>query len=336
MTTTNDDATLHLATDMNWDAPLITELSHEDIRKFYTPKKWRQFVEKYCPELNPEEQYQLRYDEDKKKFQDYLAGRIKACAMKTIEMIENAATGGTHAKIMRCGCHGCLTCGPYQEAKLFNDIKEGIEGKKVKLVRVEDRAKLTRKYGKDKVRSFPVELDSGKVVYDLLIETEDDIGRPYDELQKEDVHRWSKQVYNHNKSGNLFQVGNNTPPKEKKEENVFDPTVEAITQNQLADFKQCNVTNKTSFTNIGWAELATDLAILETIDLMPNTQKQLDEALLLRREARTRWIEKLGGVIFDVDYRKTLLVESDLDWSQEANRVEARRKELEKWFDNAT
>lgn len=319
-------------TAFNWDAPLVTTLDYSELRLQFSPKQWRTYVTQNCPELDPAEEYRIRFEEDRLRFYHGLEQRRKACKLHTIEMIKNPATGDTHAKIIRCGCPNCEVCGPHEYGLLLGEIQKGLEGREVRLVRTEDRAKMVRKYGKEKIKAFPVELDSGRVVYDLLIETTDNIGYPYKEVQKDDVEKWLRPVYGHKRSGDLFKSAKPSTPIEPQEENPFDPPIEAVTQNLLVDFNGCNAKNQTNMSNLMWAQLVIDLAILETSDLRPINPHSLTEALNLRREAEERWIEKLGGVIFAVDYRKTVLHESELDWSKSAERVKNKESELERWL----
>lgn len=309
-------------------------LTLEDMRQMYTPKQWRKIIEEQYPDENPDEQYILCYNEHKEKEEQNYKDRLQACIRKSIDIKEKAHNGDCYHAFFRCGCIDCDFCGPWETKKYIEAIQEAMTTKgSLKIVRGVTQAeqkKLMRKYTSVRIESNPVQ-ELGSVVYDILIETDDEIGQPYTEIKEEDIKRWLSPVYGHNKSGKLFKK--NVEPTPKEEENMFEEKIEVITHVQQVDFSECNNVTGEHYTHDKWAQLVIDLSILATADLLPTDKPSLIAALEKRREVRLACLEKIGAVVFRVESRKSIMKLNTLDWTETINRVENRRGELEKWLE---
>ena len=295
---------------------------------FSSAKKWATYAKEYY-NLDWHEQYEIRYQELKAEWKAYKEKRLKSCFRRDILIKEDAESGDCKHKFSRCGEADCPFCGPYQ----VNLIKTGLahaldtnggELRKVVLASNEERAKLVRKYGgKDKVAATPIELDNGKVIFEVLVATNDKIGTPYtrDDLDKDDMVRWTKTMYGYNKSGELHNLPKKPKVASGNDEPIEDE-IEVPTQSWTVDFSKCNERTGLGLTHDAWAEVVIKKSIQDTIDLRPSDLPTLKQALKERRQAREDAIKAIGGVIFDVEYRKNRVRLSHIDWSVSAMRVQ--------------
>lgn len=292
-------------------------------QSFTSAKKWADYAKEYYG-LDWHEQYQIRYQELKQEWKTYKDKRLQSCLRRDILIKEDAESGDCKHKFSRCGEADCPFCGPYEVSLIKLGLAKSIDDnggilRKVALGTEKERAKLVREYGKGKIAATPIELDNGQIVFEILVATDKEIGIPYtkDDLDKDDMVRWTKTVYGYNKSGDLHKLPKkpvSSPVEDKKEDEV-------PIQSWVVDFSKCNEKTGLSMTNDAWAEVVINKSIQDTINLRPSDLPTLKQALEERRQARETAILAIGGVIFDVEYRKNRLSLSNVDWSISANRV---------------
>lgn len=291
---------------------------------FSSAKKWANYAKEYY-DLDWNEQYQIRYKELKQEWNAYKEKRLMSCFRRDILIKEDAESGDCKHKFSRCGEADCPFCGPYEVNLIKSGLTKSIDDnggtlRKITLTTNEERAKLVRKYGKLKVATTPIELDNGQVIFEALVATDDEVGMPYtkSDLDKDDMVRWTKTTYGYNKSGDLHKL-----PKKPVSSAIEDDAnkIEVPVQSWVVDFSKCNEKTGLSMTNDAWAEVVINKSIQDTINLRPSDLPTLKQALEVRRQAREAAILAIGGVIFDVEYRKNRLSLSNVDWSRSAERV---------------
>lgn len=300
-------------------------------QSFSTAKKWADYAKEYY-NLNWHEQYDIRHQELKQIWTEYKQKRIKNCSTHCMEVIENPLDGDSMYRLPRCGEAECDFCGPYEMAQARENLKQAIASNSGELKRIivetdSDRAKAMRKYGKNLASFTAIEID-GKVVFEGLIATKDDIGESYtaDDLERDNMTKWVKTVYGHNKSGALHTKPIKVSPK-LDEDVPTDDGAEIVTEKWTVDFNKSNAKTGLNLTNEDWAGFAINKSIMLTSDLRPTDLTDLKDALRKRREARRLVIESVGGVIFDVQYRKKRIELNDMDWSVSDDRVKKLERE---------
>lgn len=296
-------------------------------QSFSSAKKWANYGSEFYG-LNWHEQYQIRYQELKREWNAYKDKRLKSCSRRDILIKEDAESGDCKHKFSRCGEADCSFCGPYEVSLIKSGLAKSIDDnggelRKVALGTEKERAKLVREYGKGKIAATPIELDNGQVVFEILVATDKEIGIPYtkDDLEKDDMVRWTKTVYGYNKSGDLHKLPKK-PVSSSLADDKAEDEIEVPTQQWVVDFSKCNEKTGLGLTNDAWAEVVIKKSIQDTINLRPSDLPTLKQALEERRQAREVAILAIGGVIFDVEYRKNRVRLSHIDWSVSAKRVQ--------------
>lgn len=314
-------------TDIIEDFDLLLSPPEVMRHSFTSAKKWANYAREYY-NLDWHEQHEIRYQELKQEWKAYKDKRLKSCFRRDILIKEDAESGDCKHKFSRCGEADCPFCGPYEVNLIKSGLAKSIDDnggelRKVALGTEKERARLVREYGKGKVAATPIELGNGQIVFEILVATDKEIGIPYtkDDLEKDDMVRWTKTVYGYNKSGDLHKLPKK-PVSSAIEDDKKEDEIEVATQSWIVDFSKCNERTGLGMTNDAWAQVVINKSIQDTIDLRPSDLPTLKQALEERRQAREAAILAVGGVIFDVEYRKNRLSLSNVDWARSAERVE--------------
>lgn len=317
-----------MTTDTIEDFDLLISPPEVMRHSFTSAKKWANYAKEYC-DLDYNEQYEIRYQELKQEWKAYKEKRLKSCLRRDILIKEDAESGDCRHKLSRCGEADCPFCGPYEVNLIKSGLAKSIDDNGGKLQKVilsteKERARLVREHGRGKIATAPIELDNGQIVFEVLVATNKEIGIPYtrDDLERDDMVRWTKTVYGYNKSGDLHKLPKklvSSPIEDDKKEDE----IEVAVQSWVIDFSKCNEKTGLSMTNEAWAQVVINKSIQDTISLRPSDLPTLKQALEVRRKARENAIIAIGGVIFDVEYRKNRLSLSNIDWSRSAERVKS-------------
>jgi len=193
-----------------------------------------------------------------------------------------------------CNEPDCPTCGP----RIRKQMKEVLTHKllqtsfrKITLTgdieqQKKERARIIRKYGKNRVSVFVTDILSEQGIgleTEILIDTEDEIGDEYVRLTDDDIYKWAQKSYNGKKSGNLhkpvsFSGGIDVDRPEPKQPEIIAERMEDIEIQVL----------KTDCEDKEIIEKLEKKVIEETKYLNPQSFIELRQALVARREVRLR------------------------------------------------
>lgn len=253
----------------------------------------------------------------------YIQKRMHWCSTLKIEAKENVARGTRAYNTIVCGLASCPTCGPGIREGLHKEIEAELKNGPLKFITVyskEERAKLTRKYGKDNIKSMPVEAPEG-VRFDFLIKTTDDIGKDYTKVTPENLADWSKTVYAHSKSGNLCKPKTAPVSPKTEEAEILDSRIEIVAEEYVLDLDDVKQENNKPMPTGRVCQLIERCTIEETKELLPSNIDELKIALTIRRAKFVEVVARMGGVILDVKKRTIYINESSIDWSVDKKEV---------------
>lgn len=218
---------------------------------------------------------------------------------------ENPRKGKTTPEIRQCDEPDCAIHGPLMRKEMKDALNRFDNLRIVKVNTSEERAKIMRKYGKEKCSAFVNDTLSEKglrIEIEMLISTDDPIGEPYTKVKEEDIERWVQKSFKHSKSGNLHKL-HPTAPKPKREIDPSEPVETIVVEEVQA---QCSL-NKAK-------QIATEVD-RQTRCFNPQTFEELKEALKKRKELLENLLQQEGIVILTHERVYFTIRMSEVDWS---------------------
>lgn len=239
---------------------------------------------------------------------------IKCCGCLYMKESATNGIGGIHQHF--CGDPDCPHCGPKIREEMRLALEDKLKEKSFRLVKLtgddktlkKERAKLVRKYGgKDKVSVFCNEVmtENGlQNTLEILIDTDDEIGEEYNQIQTEDIAKWSQKTFTFKKSGNLHK-SKDVGLAGSNEDNDEEPSEPIQCQKWIVD------TNDEKLLRSIEIEV-----VKKTPHLNPKIFNELHNAMIERRRIRKELYEQNNIVILSLDSTYTTVKMSQVNWQK--------------------